>query len=244
MRSKTWRRFLVTLIILITADSALRGQETLEISLARSNMETITDSATLEVRISNLTDHDVDVSRISLKLPASFRQRSTSCDPEAIDFIAKESKTINCKIDSLSLAANPSLLFFRHKPYDIEIELPYRIERQIDAEIGTLPLSPLAPWPGAFLGGIVGVFLLLALREALQRWRPALISDVAPFWISALVGILVVLIASLLFRYADVKHPDLPFAIQVRDFVGGIFVGLLFEPIALWLAKIVGGSQG
>jgi hypothetical protein len=240
-------RTLYTLLAITLGISTNAFGQEIEVRPLAVTMEVVTEPVRLSFLISNQTDKFIDVNNVEVMLPASFGQTDLTmdCDRDALDLSPKESARIECNAPPVHLAQKPSLLFFRHRDNDkAEVKLLYQIREPGQAQrsaSGTVSLAPLGPWLGVLLGGIFGVIVSILFPLVYEKARniPKVGADRAPWWANLLLGLLVISIASLLFRYTSVKAPDLPIAVEVRDYIGGFALGLIFQPLANWLGKII-----
>jgi len=99
-----------------------------------------------------------------------------------------------------------------------------------------VPLNAQSPWIAVVLGGLIGVQSRLLFLDCTRGFL-ALAKSGETFWLSLLLGWLVVAIASARVPIGATTIPQLPIAIHVKDFYGGLMIGGSFEPLARYFYK-------
>jgi len=211
-------------------------------------MVTVTDpiSATLLVR--NASCSHLTVLSTTIELPealtAGSRRGELPVAHGTFDLDPNGSKELKIRAAGVGLGAAWQLLFYRHQKYRGTIRLRYEVvgEANRPEHVLELPffLNPLSTWWAVAVGGILGVILVMGFRWLWGKYRAAT-APVAhpPHWLTLGVGSLVVLLAVFLFRLTAMEMPELPITFHVKDFYGGVLIGLAFEPLANWFSELV-----
>lgn len=145
-----------------------------------------------------------------------------------------------------SVQAAPSVEFLTYRSADqqLTVELRYvelkdNEEKAQQATIATTLTSPQGPLAGNVAGGIVGVFFLVVFRHAYSALFGGGKARRFP-WRLLAFGSFVAAAAIVALKYAfPLLSGSLGLTVQVRDAVGGVALGLAFEPLARRLAELL-----
>jgi hypothetical protein len=124
-----------------------------------------------------------------------------------------------------------------------------------------ISVSPLAPAWAVFLGGVMGVLVVVLFKYLVMLNQPTAPSStvatgesegstgvpiaaavatarlktaptaVPRWWAAPALGMVVVLLSVILFRFTASQFPDLPITVSVKDIYGGFALGLVFHTL-------------
>ena len=193
------------------------------------------------------------VSRVRLELPKALvvgeRSKEAASTIPDFDLYSNNSREVMVTIPAVSLLKSPTLIVFSHGQYPIQVLYDYKIANA-ETQANTRSVSESGPaltldgprW-AVVLGAAMGYPFFLFLRYLLRRMRGTKpVPTSVPLWIQWVGGWMVVMLSAILFRFTSVNIPQLPVAVQVKDFWGGALLNLAAEPLTTWLAGLIAPS--
>jgi hypothetical protein len=232
---------------------------TLELK-ARSEGGKITSPAMFVVTIQNQSDKKYRVEEIELAPPVAFRDVQSPKQPwkfeclypnlEARGALRCDLRTESVKPTEIRRLFSAGTVFFLPDDYPVVATVKYREDLPNKPELSEWVETKLALAPSLaslMTGGVMGAFLLVLFLGAhrscqvlqaeglgLLTWRRGLLFALR-LGAQALFGSIVAVIAIVLIeRVADF---ELPIRIQIKDFLGGILVGLFSTKLGETLHK-------
>lgn len=168
--------------------------------------------------------------------------RGPSFDLEGRERLEKE-----LALEALGVSESIQLLFLRNRPADIRIRINYQRnpgETEHEHPTAVRAVSPQGPLVGVIVGSVLGVtaaivfVVILGLTHGVRPSGEAIVLR----W---LLGVVTVSISAAILRYSSVQLPQLPISINVKDYIGGFLLGLVFHPLVGWLSRLIlgGASQ-
>jgi hypothetical protein len=144
-----------------------------------------------------------------------------------------------------ALARNPRLLTFAPGEYDATVIVDYKLPPNASLQLTktaklTFSSALGAVVIGTIVGSILGLLFRSAWRLTREKPRPRLADELLDAGLAFPAGVLGAIIVSLiLYRLKDVQ---LPIAVTVNDFFGGIVVGLFTYKLADWIYQKLFGD--
>lgn len=207
----------------------------------------VTDSFRVEVVIRNESDSVVSIEMVQLLVPDDFiaggrksRYEETVVGP---DMEQNETRVIEFQVPAVNWR-NTGTYFFRAKPRQIVVRVKYVDQQGQQIKRAPLTVDPLGSLWAVIIGGFGGVLLIVFYRyvRAMLKRTTAYQSGFHPVML-VVFGFLTVLIAVFVFRFSSAEATGLPLAVSVRDFYGGIILGVIFEPLSIWVSGLAGAAQ-
>ena len=214
-------------------------------------------TAAFDVRllVTNLTEVDLFVKKIHLIMPADFvtsrRGQRSVMDYRLLGEVQLKPGTQRAFAFQIPEFPPPlwpgnfGLLAFTPGDYQLQAVVTYRVPSQVDTDsMQLVPISLEPPLSSLLWGGAFGAVVLAAF-VATYRWKRreeparAILTEAVA---TALAGAVCAVVALLLlYRFEGL---ELPITISVRDFFGGVVVGLFSYKIGEVLYKqLWGGSD-
>jgi hypothetical protein len=194
----------------------------------------------------------------------STREKEDAASKTTFDLYATSSHETVVIVPAINLLASPSLIFFRHGQYHGRVLYDYTYasaptdatteaketqetsppKRTAQPSSESFVLTLDGPGWAVVFGAAIGYPVFLFLRFVFQQIRgttPAPTS--VPLWIQWVGGLVVVVISAALFRFTSVAVPQLPIAVQVKDFWGGALLNLAVDPLTTWIGTLIAPTR-
>lgn len=261
-------RFLANsaLVILLLASTNARGADDEQptavtppptVTIDSTSMDAVTDELVIRARITN-KGTDAIVVTPTLEVPddiilgprtsqVSILNDTVTLTKDSFDVNGGESHEVVFKLAALGWRDAMRKLLFRYGEREVHLRVKYEITPGTVEHVqptATESIRPQAPMLGVAVGALMGVIVtvgfVVVYRAVKQQPRMAF----GEALLNVLLGSIAVVIAAVLFRYASVSLPQLPISVSVRDYIGGIVLGVLFQPLVDWFAKLVQVDTG
>src|SRR5467141_2545182 len=243
------RKTMKSLLFLLCASTVsvpfAMAQRPLQVNVETPNvkgLEYVDDNFSVHIFFQNETDHLILIKDIELEIPRAFvggeRSNILQFNKGALTVEAHASQEAEAQVPAVAFTKLFAFAFFHSRPYSALIRFTEEDPSggQSSRKGLEVPLNAQSPWIAVVLGGFIGVPITIAFFSLYERFS-GLGKTGKPFWLSLLLGWLVVAIAVLVFRFGATTIPQLPIAIHVKDFYGGLMIGGSFEPLSLYFYK-------
>lgn len=221
------------------------------VKILAAEMPAITDSLTVKFVMENPTKTPMVATPIldvpeelmvgSRKKPgASGGQLEVT--GKSVDLNAGETEEGELSLTPLNWREAYSAIGFRCHTINLRVRLVYEIipgERVHQQPRATKEITPQGPWIGVAAGAVMAVLVVIAfgiLFDLYNHRTPQYGRAV----LTLAMGCATVIISSFVFRFLAVSIPQLPLAVNVKDILGGALLGLVFRPLIVWLARLLG----
>jgi len=226
--------------VIVTANSDLI------VKVTHTEMKVISESLDIFINIENKTGSRIRIKKIKAIFPDEFKNRDFVYDNKEIEINTNDTGVIYLKIDKIPFKNifKEWLFFLSAKypikiigEYEIAIDATTRLKKIINEQ---LVLQPLGTIWGVTTGGLAGVlsaFLFNLLLFVSQNKTDPF--SVKKELTNLFMGLIVVTIVIILFRYSSVDLPVLPISVNVKDLIGGFVIGLFYKPLVNWFQKLI-----
>jgi len=222
------------------------------VKILAAEMPTITDALTVKFVMENPTKTPMVVTPI-LEVPdelivGSRKKLGVSSGGQlevsgkSVDLNAGETEDGELGLTPLNWREAYSAVGFRCHAINVRVRLVYEITpgtREHQQPRATKELTPQGPWIGVAAGAVMAVLVVIAfgiLFDLYNHHTPQYGRAV----LTLVMGCATVVISSFVFRFLAVSIPQLPLAVNVKDMLGGAVLGLVFRPLIVWLARLLG----
>jgi hypothetical protein len=208
----------------------------------------ITSPMSISIKISNLTDSNMSISKVETDFPEMLLGRVFANPIEVRLPNNKDLDSGNAIIATYSFKPgvsrwyfpflNLGMLFFKPGEYEARVTVTYKLFDRNDTMIEekvAIKLEP--PFSSIIWGSVLGSFLLALFITLYKRKQDSsnfplkeALSQI--FWISSTGIVSGIIIIFLLVRFKDL---DLPMTVTVNDFFGGMVIGLFTYKLGAWL---------
>jgi hypothetical protein len=220
-------------------------------------MDAVTDELVVHCQVVNKFSDTIVVTPI-LEVPDAIivgaratkvqhDNESTAIVKESFDLGSGESQDVTFELPPLGWRDALGLLFYRYGARELRFRVRYQITPPVVEHYQPQALTvitPQAPLLGVGIGLLLGVLVTVAFVIVHRRVKGLPAMGLREAGANALLGSITVVMAAVLFRYASVSLPQLPLSVSVRDFIGGIMLGVFFQPLVDWFAKLVLADTG
>jgi len=242
-----------TLALALFTVGAVAQPSTISVPDANAKMDAVTDPLTVHFAVTNGTDSTVvviPVVNVPQELLVGVRQKdvtltngSLQMEADSFDVPSKTTRTRDLvMLAPLAWRDTLTAPFFRWRSRDVQLTL--RISStETDAPFPNisrnLSVKPKGPWTGVVAGGLLGVLTIVAFALCYQVYQGQSLPPRPKVIVTILLGWITVIVASIALRFTAITISQLPDAINVNDFIGGFFLGIVFQPLVLWLARYI-----
>lgn len=222
------------------------ANDLIEINILNAKLGTISDQIELTIRLNNVSDSTISFDNLDIKIPD---QHSLPNRNNIISFLdipelkPNESRDLNLPpqkldFDLTNIKQLLDYVFYRSNEYTLNLEGNYFDDDGTNYPVyKNIKLQTNGSYISIILGGISGIILILIIGVLLDLSKDKKINLKKEF-IKLCLGTIIIPIIIIVMRYTSVELPSLPLAINVKDYYGGLIIGLLYKPLVAWIEDI------
>jgi hypothetical protein len=206
-----------------------------------ADITTVDNEIRIPISYVNKSNTAVSVSKVDVRLPKQMDFHSRVKNPILGPFSVEPNETEEKEIiiPEIPFPENRSFLLTPYKQRNITIISTTMDENENSSQIkSSVVVDAFSPLWITIVGGIFGVLLNIGLRFLFRKYKRVVIADDPPIWATISMGFVITMLAIIVFRFTATEAPRLPLALEVKDFYGGIVLGLIFRQTADWIGKI------
>jgi hypothetical protein len=191
----------------------------------------------LKYRGSQRNDNETDM----ISIGDTFELAPGQSKPFLIELKAKPFRELGASFLAVLTFTPTKEIMVAKVNYKGEQDEPLESFHQLEINVKAHPLGMYA---GAVLGAFLSalLILLISIQKEPDRKLTRLVQLVGGFFFSFVIGVVATAIAILIFQ--TTSDFTFPVAIKVRDFYGGVLLGLFGEKVALSLYQRLSNGNG